>query len=91
VNGSRYVVLLVKIIEGSSSHIDLPPVARRRFQITVGKMMAVILVAGCLVGLFILVDRAVQVPVPRRAICTNNLKQIGLALLTRLVVSCLIR
>ncbi len=71
---------LVKIIEGSSSDVVFPPVARRRFQMTVGKMMMVILVAGCLVGLFILVDRGMQPPVPRRAICTNNLKQIGLAL-----------
>lgn len=70
----------VKNIEGSSSEIDTSPVARRRFQITVGKMMTVILVAGCLIGLFILVNRAMQPPVPRRAICTNNLKQIGLAL-----------
>ena len=70
----------VNTIEGTSSDVVLAPVARRRFQMTVGKMMAVIFVAGCLVGLFILVDRAVQVPVPRRAICTNNLKQIGLAL-----------
>ena len=70
----------MKIIEGPSSDIDLPPVAPRRFKLTVGKMMRMILVAGLLVGLFVLVDRAVQEPVPRRAMCTNNLKQIGLAL-----------
>ena len=70
----------MKIIEGSSSDIDLPPVTRPRFQMTVGTMMRVILVAGCLVGLFILVDRAMQPPVRRRPRCTNNLKQIGLAL-----------
>ena len=70
----------MKIIEGSSSDIVVPPVARRRFQMTVGKMMTVILVAGCLVGLFVLLDRAMQPPVPRRAMCTNNLKQIGLGL-----------
>ncbi len=71
---------LVKIIEGTSSDIDFPPVARRRYQMTVGTMMRVIFVAGCLVGLFILVDRAVQAPVPRRSKCMNNPKQIGLAL-----------
>ncbi len=65
---------------GSSSGIDRAPIVPRRFQLTVGKLMRVILVAGCLVGFFILCDRALQPPVPLRAICMNNLKQIGLAL-----------
>ena len=65
---------------GSSSGIEDAPIVPRRFQVTVGKLMRVILVAGCLIGVMILCDRALQPPVPRRAICTNNLKQIGLAL-----------
>jgi prepilin-type processing-associated H-X9-DG protein len=47
---------------------------------TVGKMMTLILVTGCLLGFGILADRAMQNPPPRRAMCMNSLIQIGLAL-----------
>ena len=42
--------------------------------------MRIILVIAGFMGLLMLAVRGLQEPVPRRAICTNNLKQIGLAL-----------
>jgi Protein of unknown function (DUF1559) len=47
---------------------------------TVGKMMTLILVTGCLLGFVILAERAMECPPPWRAMCMNNLKQIGMAL-----------
>jgi prepilin-type processing-associated H-X9-DG protein len=71
---------LVNSADGSLFELDECPVSRRRFQMTVGKMMTFILVTGCLLGFVILAERAIQNPPPRRAMCMNNLKQIGLAL-----------
>jgi Protein of unknown function (DUF1559) len=64
----------------SSPSIENPPIVRRRFQMTVGRLMKVIFAAGCLMGLVMLWDRAQRDPVPWRGMCRNNLKQIGLAL-----------
>ncbi len=55
---------------------------RSRFAFTIGRMMRVIFVAACLFAFLTLVVRhpGVAYSVARRAQCTNNLKQIALAL-----------
>ena len=47
----------------SSSAIDKPPPDRRRFQMTVGTMMRIILVIAGFMGLLVLAVRGLQEPV----------------------------
>ncbi len=55
---------------------------RPRFTFTIGKMMRIIFVAGCLFAVLTAYVRLAEQPGrrSRRAACTNNLKQIALAL-----------
>ena len=67
---------------GPSSAFGPLAKARPRFTITIGKMMGIILVAGCLFAWLSVVvrQREGNGPRARRAACMNNLKQIALAL-----------
>jgi hypothetical protein len=55
---------------------------RRRFTFNIWQMMRIILVVGCVFGLWAALGRLVNAPndASRRSACVNNLKQIGLAM-----------
>jgi hypothetical protein len=65
---------------GSASGFDGAPLSRRRFQVSVATMMRATFIIGCLMGAGILGWRVLAPRSPRRPICVNHLKQIGLAL-----------
>jgi Protein of unknown function (DUF1559) len=65
---------------GASAEVDVKKSARRWWFQTTGGIIKATLVAAYSLGLLVLVGPAVREPPPKRGLCQNSLKQLGLAI-----------